>query len=51
MLKAPWLKFYENVPAHLDYPDISMYDFVERTARKYPNIGYNLWGLKLPILS
>ncbi|NLY71974.1 MAG: long-chain fatty acid--CoA ligase [Clostridiales bacterium] len=38
MLKAPWLKFYDNVPAKLDYPDISMYDFVERTAKRYPNI-------------
>lgn len=48
MLKAPWLKFYENVPAHLDYPDISMYDFVERTARKYPNIvAYEFMGTEV----
>ncbi|MBQ4340647.1 MAG: acyl--CoA ligase, partial [Firmicutes bacterium] len=30
--KAPWLSSYENVPHHLDYPDISMFELIERNA-------------------
>ena len=29
-VKAPWLAFYGVVPAHLDYPDCTMYEAVER---------------------
>ena len=36
-VKAPWLAFYGVVPAHLDYPDCTMYEAVERCAEKYPN--------------
>ena len=44
-IKAPWKSYYGNVPAHLDYPDISMYDFVEQTAQEYPNISaYEFMG-------
>ena len=36
-LKAPWLKSYgKGVKKSLRYPNISMYDFIERTANKYP---------------
>ena len=30
--KAPWLSSYVNVPHHLDYPDISMFELIERNA-------------------
>ncbi len=36
-VKTPWLKYYEHVPAHLNYPDCSISDMVFRTAEKYPN--------------
>ena len=36
-VKAPWLNFYGVVPPHLDYPDCTMYEAVERCAEKYPN--------------
>ena len=45
MIKAPWTAFYENVPAHLDYPDDSMVDLVEKTARRYPELyAYEFMG-------
>lgn len=37
MIKAPWLAHYDNVPEHLDYPDITMFEFVERTAKDFPD--------------
>ena len=36
-IKAPWLNFYGVVPTHLDYPDCTMYEAVERCAEQYPN--------------
>ena len=43
--KAPWQKYYKGFDAHLDYPDGSMEEFVENTARKYPNyIAYEYYG-------
>ena len=45
MIKAPWLAYYDNVPEHLEYLDISMFEFVERTAKKYPNLtAYEFMG-------
>ena len=45
--KAPWLRFYGNVPAHLDYPDRTMYQLVEAVARKYPDSpAYSFMGRK-----
>lgn len=32
--KAPWLAFYGVVPEHLQYPDCTMYEAVERCAQK-----------------
>ena len=44
-VKTPWLKYYENVPAHLDYPDCSISDMVFRTAEMYPNdTAYDFFG-------
>ena len=36
-VKAPWLAFYGVVPEHLQYPDCTMYEAVERCAQKYPS--------------
>lgn len=36
-IKAPWLAFYGEVDHKLAYPDVSMFDMVERTAGLYPD--------------
>ena len=42
---APWLKYYGNTPAHLDYPRSTMYQMVRKAAKRYPaNIAYNFMG-------
>ena len=33
---APWLAYYGNTPASLDYPHLTMYQLLSRTAAKYP---------------
>ncbi len=44
---APWLAFYGNTPASLDYPHKTMYEMVAEAARKYPsNIAYQFMGKK-----
>lgn len=41
----PWLKFYDYVPASIDYPKISMYECVRKTAEEYPDeIAYDFMG-------
>ena len=35
---APWLNFYGDVPAHLDYPDGSMFQEVLRQAKETPHL-------------
>lgn len=37
-LNAPWLKFFGDVPATIDYPKISMYEAVERAGKSHPNV-------------
>jgi long-chain acyl-CoA synthetase len=32
----PWLKFYGDVPATLEYPEVTIYEAVMRTARRIP---------------
>ena len=34
--QAPWLKYYGNTPAHLDYPRQTIYQIVRESARKFP---------------
>ena len=34
---APWLAYYGNTPASLDYPHLTMYQMLSETAAKYPN--------------
>ena len=44
---TPWVKFYGNTPAHIDYPHKTMYQMVARAAREYPgNIAYQFMGKK-----
>ena len=42
---APWLAFYGNTPATLNYPSCTMYQLLAETARKYPeNTAYVFMG-------
>ncbi len=42
---APWVKFYGNTPAHIDYPRKTMYQLLRETAAKYPqSIAYSFMG-------
>ncbi len=36
--QAPWLKFYGNMPAHLNYPQKTIYQIVRTTAKEHPNL-------------
>lgn len=48
MKNAPWLKFYTEETAHLDYPDCSMVAMVEQVAEQYPdNCAYEFMGGKV----
>jgi len=43
--KKPWLKFYEDVPEILDYPRISMFESLMRSAKAHPDsIAYDFMG-------
>ena len=44
-VKAPWLPHMGNVPAHLEYPEGSMYDAVEAVAKAYSNnVAFDFMG-------
>lgn len=44
-IKTPWISSYGQVPTHLDYPDLSMVDLIERNAVSYPElIAYDFLG-------
>ncbi|MCQ2448041.1 MAG: AMP-binding protein, partial [Oscillibacter sp.] len=46
-VKAPWLNFYGEVPAHLDYFDGTLYEAVETCANQYPDLtAYVFMGKK-----
>jgi len=46
-INAPWLKYYDNVPHNLDYPNCSMVQLVLETAEKYPGVtAYEFFGCK-----
>ena len=34
--QAPWLKYYGNTPAHLDYPRQTIYQIVRESAQRHP---------------
>ncbi len=42
---AAWLAFYGNTPAHLQYPEQTMYGLLRQTAERYPqNVAYSFMG-------
>ena len=42
---APWVNYYGNTPAHLDYPEKTMYQMVSTSARQHPdNTAYIFMG-------
>ena len=44
---APWTAYYGTTPAHLDYPNKTMYQMLEDTALQYPDyIAYSFMGKK-----
>ena len=45
-LKAPWYKIYGNsIPKHIKYPDVSIFELVNKTAINYPTyIAYTYYG-------
>ena len=44
---APWIKYYGNTPANIDYPRKTMYQLIRETAKQYPdNIAYSFMGKK-----
>ena len=46
-VKTPWIKNLGDVPAHLEYPDYSLYEALEHCAEKYPNLtAYVFMGRK-----
>ncbi len=47
--KAPWLKYFGDMPAHLDYPKGSMYEAVKesaKTKKKMNSVAYEFQGKK-----
>ena len=36
--QAPWVKYYGDTPAHLDYPRLTIYQILRRTAREHPDL-------------
>lgn len=47
--KAPWLKYFGDMPAHLDYPTGSMYEAVKesaKTKKKMNSVAYEFQGKK-----
>ncbi len=43
--KKPWLKFYGDVPEHIDYPRVTMYEALMQTVDRCPDvIAYDFFG-------
>lgn len=46
-IKTPWYKYYHGMKKHLNYPDISIYSFLEKTSNNHlNNVSYNYFGNK-----
>ena len=45
--KAPWLKYFGDMPAHLDYPTGSMYEAVKESAKTKKKMNIILLSLAL----
>ena len=48
-LSRPWLKHYaDGVPANINYEEICIHEFLDRTVKKYPdNTGFVFMGYKI----
>ena len=47
--KKPWLKFYGDVPEHIDYPRVTMYEALMQTVARCPDvIAYDFFGTPPP---
>lgn len=45
--ERPWVEFYQDAPANLKYPNISIVDLLRKSAEKYPdNVAYEYFGNK-----
>ena len=45
-INAPWVKYYGDVPAHLDYFQGTLVEMIEASANKYPSlVAYEYYGL------
>ena len=43
--EARWYKYYGNIPKHIDYPDISMYQMVKNASNgNEDRIAYDFMG-------
>ena len=46
--QRPWIEYYTDIPANLEYPDYAMVDQVIASAEKWPNnIAYSYYGTKV----
>lgn len=46
-VKTDWYKYYNNIAKHLEYPDISIYEMLERNSLKRLDLdAYNYFGSK-----
>lgn len=44
---APWLKFYGKIPHHIEYPKLTTYQLIKKTAQTYPDhCAYEFMGKK-----
>lgn len=46
-VETNWYKFYDNISKHLEYPDVSLYEMLERNSYNRLNLtAYNYFGTK-----
>ena len=49
IVRTPWKDYMGEVPMHLEYFDGSMFEAVEKIAKKYPgNIAFTFMGSRRP---
>ena len=47
-INTPWYSSYENIKPHLEYPNISIYDFLEENSKRYlDSYSYEYYGTKV----
>ena len=46
--ETPWIKYYDGVREHLDYPNYSAYDLIRESCEKYADLyAYNYFGKRV----